>query len=331
MYMGMYRPPFPIYPPLGSFPLFPGGNPFAGLSPLSPSAAGKLPNTCGNKTLLSPFSLPKIGLADKENQLDEPLRRRNSIGSESNDSHGSSGSDAENNSSGSEAESECSASKKPRLHYDMDESRDIRHVPFQPHRPIPYMPVVPKRKIPEPEIRSSPIHREQEPSMPFDFSKTRSPSPPRSASPRLEPKPVGEQPLDLTRKAPSEVITPENSRKTHIFGMPCSLAESKLHYAYPQLSKPLVLEHLRMEKAKYQQTIQDAAKFLPFPRFPLSTPSYAAAALGMMKPEVPLMKMEKLPEHFPYGSPHKMKERYSCKFCGKVNKYLLKIKKKYIH
>ncbi|KAK3106094.1 hypothetical protein FSP39_012630 [Pinctada imbricata] len=104
--------------------------------------------------------------------------------------------------------------------------------------------------------------------------------------------------------------------------MPCSFPDSKLHYAYPQPSKPSVLDHYRAEKAKYQQSIQEAAKLLPFHRFPLGNPSYAAAALGMLKAEEKgfshLMKMDKLPEHFQYNTPHKMKERYSCKFCGKV-------------
>ncbi|KAK3105875.1 hypothetical protein FSP39_007647 [Pinctada imbricata] len=289
LYMGMYRPPYPFYPPVGAtFPVFPGSHAFPSLgSPLLPS---KVPEATSPqiKGIVSPSSSPKSAEGDKS---ENNLKRRNSVGSESNDSPISSGSDVDMNSSGSDAESESSTSKRPRKSNSLESSKEGSESLFS--------------------SRSSMI--------PF---KSQTPSPAHVSPAKPTGSSSGEQPLDLTSKAPKEEKPPENPRRTHIFGINGTSVDSRLHYAYPQFSNALIMEQMKMEREKLQQSFQEAVKFLPLPRFPLGGSSYASAALGMIKQEEknvsPMLKMNKMPDHFPYGGHHKLKERYSCKYCGKV-------------
>lgn len=325
LYMGMYRPPYPFYPPLGaSFPVFPGGHPFPGLtSPISPSNPGKMslqPTSPLGKASIPSHLSPRDRLFERHAEESG----RNSVNSNSNDSPLSSGSDSDH-SSASDAESESSSSKRPRT---KSPSRGSPHQPW-----LPFSQSVKTERIsPKPKDLPSPSHEKEEKNqdIPFDLSKatkSRSPSPAHSRT-TASPKPSsGEQPLDLTRKAPKEITPPENTRKTHIFGLPCSGPDAKLHYAYPQFGTPsLIMDHLRLGKEKFQQSLHEVSKFMPFSRFPMSSSSYVAAAMGQfgaIKHEseekgISAM-MDKLPDSFPYtSSGNKIKERYGCKFCGKV-------------
>ncbi|XP_022340619.2 histone-lysine N-methyltransferase MECOM-like isoform X2 [Crassostrea virginica] len=324
LYMGMYRPPYPFYPPLGaSFPVFPGGHPFSSLtSPISPSNPGKMS--------LQPTSpLGKASIPSHLSPRDRMFERhtegsgRNSVNSNSNDSPLSSGSESDH-SSASDAESESSASKRPRT---KSPSRGSPHQPWLPFSSS----IKTERLSPKPRDPPSPSleKKEKNQDIPFDLSKatkSRSPSPAHSHT-TVTPKQSGEQPLDLTRKTPKETTLPENTRKTHIFGMPCSGVDSKLHYAYPQFGTPnLIMDHLRLGKEKFQQSLHEVSKFMPFSRFPMSSSSYVAAAMGQFgaikhenEEKTLNSMMDKLPESFPYSSSgNKIKERYGCKFCGKV-------------
>ncbi|XP_048759558.1 histone-lysine N-methyltransferase MECOM-like isoform X2 [Ostrea edulis] len=326
LYMGMYRPPYPFYPPLGaSFPVFPGSNPFTGLSsPMSPSNPTKMslqPTSPLGKAVVPPHLSSRDHLFDRHAEGSG----RHSVNSNSNDSPLSSGSESDH-SSASDAESESSSSKRPRTKSPSRGSSHQPWLPFSHQRPI-------KTERLSPQIRDqlSPSNEKEEKNedIPFDLSKTtksRSPSPAHSSS-TASPRPLGEQPLDLTRKVPKETTPPENTRKTHIFGMPCSTPDSKLHYAYPQFGTPnLIMDHLRLGKEKFQQSLHEASKFMQFSRFPMNNSSYVAAAMGQFgtikreREEKSLTSMmDKLPDTFPYSpSGNKIKERYGCKFCGKV-------------
>ncbi|XP_061162416.1 histone-lysine N-methyltransferase MECOM-like isoform X2 [Saccostrea echinata] len=326
LYMGMYRPPYPFYPPLGaSFPVFPGSHPFTGLtSPISPSSPSKMSLQSTSplgKAVIPPHLSPRERMFDRHAEGSG----RHSVNSNSNDSPLSSGSESDH-SSASDAESESSSSKRPRI---KSPSRGSPHQPWLPFSH--HTSVKTERHSPKIPEQPSPVNDKEDKKrdIPFDLSKTnksRSPSPAHSSS-TVSPRPSGEQPLDLTRKAPKETTPPENTRKTHIFGMPCSASDSKLHYAYPQFGTPnLIMDHLRLGKEKFQQSLHEASKFMPFSRFPMSSSSYVAAAMGQFgtikreSEEKGLSSMmDKLPDTFPYSSSgSKVKERYGCKFCGKV-------------
>ena len=157
----------------------------------------------------------------------------------------------------------------------------------------------------------------------------------------------GEQPLDLSVKVKVDEVE-ENPRKTHIFGKekvvtppkeePAVVEKQKLHSAYP-ITPPLMMDRMypNMDKDK-MQTFQEAARVMQnFPRFPLPTPPFSPLnhmhglgmgglgllttnPMGMAKTMSPMMKLDRSPTTFPYSSAMhgKMKDRYSCKFCGKV-------------
>ncbi|KAJ8320299.1 hypothetical protein KUTeg_001886 [Tegillarca granosa] len=330
LYMGMYRPPFPFYPPIGAaFPVFPGSHSFPGVtSPLSPSNPSKLmhqpvsPNGKASIPHLSPRPYDGM-LKENENRL-----RRNSVGSEHSETPLSSAGSDIDVSSCSDVESEHSSVKKPRRSPSpVDNKCNKTLFPLQQNPPT----LTPVRS-PETTVNDA-----DDQDMPFDLSrssKSTVSSPVQAPSPKEQAKPEGEQPLDLTRKVPDEIEpSPESAaRKTHIFGELRGLPvtpEPKLHYAYPQYHNQLILDQaLRYDKEKIQQSFQEAAKLMPYARFPLASPTYAAAAMspfGMMRPDItektlsPLMKMDKLPEHYAFSpSTSKLKERYACKFCGKV-------------
>ncbi|CAG2191289.1 PRDM16 [Mytilus edulis] len=315
----MYRPPYPFYPPLGgTFPMFPGGSPFPGLpSSLTPSALAKM-RQAGSPDQSSVTSY-ESHMHTENDQPPEKRMRRNSSGSEHSDLSFSSHNDRDSG-SGSDAESESSVSKKQDIPNSQFEP--ISRTLFQPHIVIP-KPISPQRE--------SNIRAKVEQETPFDLSKpgSASSSPASVSSDRESTKVPSEQPLDLTRKSTTKEVTqPENSRKTHIFGdmRGIGLPENKLHYAYPQIPNPMMFEHaLRMDN----DHMKAASKLLSMPRFPITNPSFPGFnpfVQNMFKQEsaafpVPHgLKMDKLGEQFRYTSPiNKLKERYSCKFCGKTN------------
>ncbi|CAC5397231.1 PRDM16 [Mytilus coruscus] len=313
----MYRPPYPFYPPLGgAFPMFPGSTPFPGMpSSLTPSALAKM-RQAGSPDQSSVTSY-ESHMHTENDQPPEKRMRRNSSGSEHSDLSFSSHNDRDSG-SGSDAESESSVSKK----------QDIPHSPFESISRTLFQPqiVIPKPISPQRELNIRP-KLEQE--TPFDLSKpgSASSSPVSVCSDRESTKNPSEQPLDLTRKSTKEIAQPENSRKTHIFGdlRSISLPDNKLHYAYPQIPNPMMFEHaLRMDN----DHMKAASKLLSMPRFPItntSFPGFNPFVQNMFKQDsaaFPMphgLKMDKLGEQFRYTSPiNKLKERYSCKFCGKV-------------
>jgi uncharacterized C2H2 Zn-finger protein len=86
-----------------------------------------------------------------------------------------------------------------------------------------------------------------------------------------------------------------------------------------------MFEHaLRMDN----EHMKAASKLLSLPRFPVSSASFPIMnpfVQNMLKQEssnFPIshgLKMDKMGEQFRYTAPiNKLKERYSCKFCGKV-------------
>lgn len=316
----MYRPPYPFYPPLGgTFPMFPNSNPFSGLpSSLTSANLAKLRQTSSpDRTSVTSYESQRL----MENDMPPEKRmRKNSSASEHSDfsisSHGE-----RDSGSGSEAESESSTCKKS----DMKQKTNVpvSQSLFQPQIVIP-KPVSPIT------YRDSSKQPKPEQEIPFDLSKSSSASSsPIAYSPEHETrKAASEQPLDLTRKASKELTPPENSRKTHIFGdfrSSAGLHENKLHYAYPQVPNPLMFEHaLRMDN----EHMKAASKLLSLPRFPVSSASFPIMnpfVQNMLKQEssnFPIshgLKMDKMGEQFRYTAPiNKLKERYSCKFCGKV-------------
>ncbi|OWF56046.1 PR domain zinc finger protein 16-like [Mizuhopecten yessoensis] len=330
--MGMYRHPYPFYPPLGaSYPVFPGSHlPFGSLnSPMSPSNPSKL----GHAT--SPEGkafIPRVSprpLSSEPEMVKEERFRKNSVGSEPSDSPLSSSSEHDG-SSASDAESESSVRRhrKPVL---MESPRPVGFLPskFQ-SEPVSQAMSPRSTSTRSPVLEKS--HDEQD--TPFDLSKSsKSAVSSPDLSSQLKEKSSeapGEQPLDLTQKVPKE-ISPIDTRKTHIFGemkSPVMFSESssKLHYAYPQFPNQLLYEQtMRMDKEKLSQCLQENARYMPYARFPITSSPFVNSHISPfgMKPEnmdktlSPVLKMDKFPEQFSYPA-NKLKERYSCKFCGKV-------------
>ncbi|XP_069118144.1 histone-lysine N-methyltransferase MECOM-like [Argopecten irradians] len=328
--MGMYRPPYPFYPPLGaSYPVFPGSHlPFGSLNngPMSPSNPSNLGHaTSPEGKAFIPRVSPRPISAEPE-MVKEERFRKNSVGSEPSDSPLSSSSEHDG-SSASDAESESSVRRhqKPM----MESPRPVAFLPakFQPESVAQGSPRSPATRSPVVEKTA------EEQDTPFDLSKSS-----RSAmsSPDLpvqlkekSPETHGEQPLDLTQKVPKEV-SPIDTRKTHIFGeMKAAVTtpeSSKLHYAYPQFTNQLLYEQtLRMDKEKLSQCLQENVRYMPYARFPITSSPfinspispYGMKSENMDKTMSPILKMDKFPEQFSYPA-NKLKERYSCKFCGKV-------------
>ena len=269
LYMGMYRPPYPFYPPIGAtFPVFPGNHSFPSLS--SPILPTKLTDITSPK--IKPVVSPSVSPKPRQDaeHSENKLKRRNSFGSESNDSPLSTGSDVENNSSGSDAESESSAIKRPRKSPTPEKRpeksaspvkvTDITPSAFHSRlSSIPFVPTRPSLKPTLPSPQLSPIVPKMESSLPFDLTKSQksaTPSPSHVSPSKPESSASGEQPLDLTRKAPKEITPPENPRRTHIFGINGSSMDSRLHYAYPQFTNAMILEQMKMEREKLQHTFQ---------------------------------------------------------------------------
>jgi len=348
--MGMYRPPFPFYPPVGAtYPVFPGGHiPFASMhSPMSPSNPSKLGQAMSpDAKAMIPRLSPRPLSADSDSRH-EDRHRKHSMGSEPSDSPFSSSSEAEQDLSGvSDAESESSGLKKPKPIFPSDRSRNILLSSHASSEPVPLTAYSPKSS---PLCRSPADNKSlKDQDTPFDLSKSskssETPSPDLVTPNKEKTVSGGEQPLDLTQKIPKEVTPPENARKTHIFGeirSPLMTPESKLHYAYPQFPNHLLFEHsLRMDKEKLSQFMQEASRFLPFAaRFPMTNASFAAGMnpYGILKHEAmektmspmlkmeamvktmsPMLEMDKFQDQFSaYSTPsNKLQERYACKFCG---------------
>ncbi|XP_067658178.1 histone-lysine N-methyltransferase MECOM-like isoform X1 [Haliotis asinina] len=305
--MGLYgaRPPFPYYPAFGAtFPVLQPGGHLPGVlgSPISPGA--KLPAYFTPEKKLSPEG-SSVSSSEKDDHREMKVRD----GSDGEMSDMSTGSDLDV-SSVSDAESE-SSHKRPSSSL---EPGEICHPKMSPQLPLSLT----KHRSDLPNL-TPPSHRQD---APFDLSK-KTPSP----KPELTTPTKDELPLDLSKKITKETSPIETPRKTHVYGEMRSplMPEVKFPpFPYP-FPTPLVMDTMmRMDKEKFQ-AIQDAAKFMPFPRFPMGGPTFPTMSpFSLMRSDAdktlsPMMKMEKVVDPYPYSpSGNKMKERYSCKFCGKI-------------
>jgi uncharacterized C2H2 Zn-finger protein len=138
---------------------------------------------------------------------------------------------------------------------------------------------------------------------------------------------TSEQPLDLTSKkeVKEPILSPDSKQKTHIFGKNELTIKSATSPKQNGLYKPFTCQS-QIAQNSYQhhiQTLQD----LCFPRFPFfGTPQtpYNPFFHQMMRSDIitaadKQITPNRLSEHLQFmASVNKIKERYSCKFCGKV-------------
>ncbi|XP_060596563.1 histone-lysine N-methyltransferase PRDM16-like isoform X2 [Ruditapes philippinarum] len=336
MMMGLYgsRPAFPFYPPaLGNLQMFPAGHPLSALTALSPSSLRSpgLPSLTPEKPDLSPA---------------EKYEKRAPEGSDGG-SELNSGSDLDNIPSDSESEKSVGAS----LH-SLDTKTHTVSVTVP--KPVAFIPqsltsqtsdfsshaFLPPKKSPSPSQDMKPDSSEQ----PFDFSKPAEDdyvTPPKNNSAANQVgKQEGELPLDLSQT--KEITPPEAPRKTHVFGevkTPVT-PEPRLHYAYPQFPKQLMMEQaLRMAEQKEKSPVE-SSNFLRYQRFPFASPPQypvginpfsfiSQASPKSVTSASSISSMSPQGKAFPefggspsqigqFSTPNKLKDRYSCKFCGKV-------------
>lgn len=338
------RPPFPFYPPLGGagFPVFPTGHPLASMASHM-NADGRLAGPGMHKvTPLSPGSNSLVG------QTGEMKREKNtSEGSEADSSEVSSASDLDT-STGSDGDSEFGLGRrheKPMLRAHLNGTVPIINTNTRLSKSPSSAPPAAHHNHRTPSHKE--ILREEKHSdddAPFDLSKS---SPSTSTS-------SGDQPLDLSVKVKDVATIPQTTpRKTHIFGgeekrTPTSSAspetppppqpevsappeqERKLHYAFSMPNTVVGMDPMyRVDKEKLQSYQDAAARMMGFgPRLPMHSSAVNFGALsgglGMLSGRPDASKLlppmlGKVPEQFHYNSSvSKLKERYACKFCGKI-------------
>lgn len=338
MMMGLYgtsRPAYPFYPPtLGNLPMFPSGHPFSALTSLSPGSLRSpgVPNLTPEKSDLSPA---------------EKYEKRAPEGSDGG-SDIMSGSDLDNIPSDSESEKSASSTTRPQESL----STSTHTVSVTTSKPSAFIPLskpsncedsfVKVPKSPD-SNRSSPGFTKAETEALLDLSKASHVdhiTPPKTTSVIKDSKKAeGDQPLDLSQT--KDLTPPEAPRKTHIFGeakTPVSSEAPRLHYAYPQFSKQLLMEQA-MRMAESKDKAGDSS-FLRYPRFPFSSPSQyplginpfsfvsrdspksgsSVSSVTSLSPQGKgFQEYAGSAPHIPqFTTPNKLKDRYSCKFCGKV-------------
>ncbi|KAL5015270.1 hypothetical protein ScPMuIL_009540 [Solemya velum] len=295
MYMGLYgaRPSYPFYP---SFPVFPTGNPFAGVTgSVSPTEATKLSQVAGK------LSIPQYTVQAAVNKL----RRgsQGSAGSEISDVSSDTGSI-------SEPESDSSATNKNDSSLSSEKKLSKDDVAFSPVMNDNLGTLSPQ------------AHQDK----PVDFSRSSTlihqSKPVKQYTPNVAGK--GEQPLDLSGKAMKYESSPDTPHKTHVFGLSKSPSVELKAPSYPQYPSPTSTMDTtyRMDHAKIQQP------YLPFPPFSMVNPAYAAAAMAAMSPFGMMPRtgvrktfspeLRKESDQMSYFQSTRLKERYSCKFCGKI-------------
>ena len=299
------RPPFPFYPPLGPYPgmLHP-SHPLAALTPpFSPGA--KLPSA---GTIHKNFSRNSASPDNTERSI-SPIpkagQRLQFDGSECSESSELSSLDEieSNNQSDFDSHNVSESSEK-----------------LSP-RPTHILPVTPV-KTPNPQdtkpcnlsVKKEMTQSEE----PFDLSKSSVKS--EISNP--------DQPLDLSKKSPV-IPTVETPRKTHIFGNTTPPSSEKK----PVLSCPVPLVSPSMPpKEKVPQSLPTPSghigPYLPFrPPFPMPGmmyPHMMANMSGLVRPEPQrISAMQPYPlktaDAFTYSpGGNKVKDRYACKFCGKI-------------
>ena len=335
--MGLYgsRPPYPFYQPMGSnfTGMFPAGHPLAALTSLSP---GNIRSSAFSFASTKAEYSPSEKFSDKFEDA-KRMPRTSECSDAASDSL--SGSDLENIPSDSESEKSCGrksadmVQKVPDISVTKSKTPELSHsVPAILSQPQPnsFLSKSSPRAFTFDHLPPS-LTKEE----PFDLSKVYKPEhiTPKT-SPTVEPQ-SGEQPLDLSRT--KEMTPPEAPRKTHVFGEAKTpvTAEQRLHYAYPQFSSPLVMEQvLRMSEKKEKSP--ESSSFLPYTRFPFTSPSQYSMGVNPFSMVVnrettkpvqspafsPAAKSLEPTYHYTspsqYSSPNKVKDRYACKFCGKI-------------
>ncbi|KAL5015263.1 hypothetical protein ScPMuIL_009533 [Solemya velum] len=340
MFIGLYgsRTPYPFCPPTApTFPVLPTSNPFAALTAPVPSSESQL-SVANHLRFQHGENMSHIKSFESSHHL--PYKHD---GSES--SGLSSGSEIDTG-SGSDAESESSESHEP-VRPTFKKERDTEVItPPENSAKFDVRPL----NLPQ----TLPTNKEQ--NAPFDLSKptgqvrhmynsNSNPHSPKNCISAFRPT---EQPLDLSKKIIKEPSPSETTHKTHIFGHfkptrcpsppppppPPPQPKPNMQFSYPHFASPFVSKEMYDFNCmgKFQPTLNHCSKFLPYPTFPMTEPTYAAAAAAMasmspfgMIPQCankdfsPVAKMTKLQDQFPFSSPaNRMKERYSCKFCGKI-------------
>ncbi|KAL4221797.1 hypothetical protein ACF0H5_020050 [Mactra antiquata] len=335
MMLSLYggRPNYPFYPPtMGTLPLFPGGHPLSALTALSPNS------------LRSP-GIPQLTPEKQDLSPAEKYEKRAPDGSDGG-SDFLSGSDLDNIPSDSESEKSFNKSQQSL-------NTNTHTVSVTVSKPTPFIPSTissdghtsPKMASSLKDTPSSPVTSVGNSDQPFDLSKPNKEdyvTPPKvnaSAAVKTE-KPEGELPLDLSQT--KEITPPEAPRKTHVFGeVKTPVApEPRLHYAYPQFPKQLMMEQaLRLAEHK-EKVNNESNNYLRYPRFPFSSPpqypvglnpfSFISQASPKSATSVSsISSMSPQGKSFPdfgnsptqlaqFSTPNKLKDRYSCKFCGKV-------------
>ncbi|XP_061197166.1 histone-lysine N-methyltransferase MECOM-like isoform X2 [Saccostrea echinata] len=154
----------------------------------------------------------------------------------------------------------------------------------------------------------------------FKRAKLESKSPPSSyESPSEEES--ADQPLDLTKKANTETTPSENTRKAHVFGCPVS-ADVPNSFPYG-INNPFLMQSPLCSK-DLPRSYPEFSRYFPFPN--IGGSPYAIPHLEQ------LQKLNQESQNvlvsgssqaslgsftFPAGG-GKVRERYSCRFCGKV-------------
>ncbi|XP_052228622.1 histone-lysine N-methyltransferase PRDM16-like isoform X2 [Dreissena polymorpha] len=330
--MGFYgnRPSYPYFPPaLGglNLPMFGSSHPLSALTTLSPTSlrSSSLASLTPKKSDLSPA---------------EKYEKRAPDGSDGG-SELFSGSDLDNIPSDSESEKSDNTPQQSL-------STNTHIVSITGSSPVVLVPSTQSSKVTSLSPQSvdtcvlSPLKVGIESSeKAFDLSKSTAvdlSTPPKThTSVAVVRKAEGEQPLDLSQT--KDFTPPEAPRKTHIFGdakTPTTPEAPRLHCAYPQFSKQLIMDQaLRMNETK--EKMAESAKFMPYPRFPFSavahyplginpfsfvsheSPKSVSSAPTMSPQEKSFGEYGVTSPHMqPFSTPNKMKDRYSCKFCGKV-------------
>ncbi|XP_074654532.1 MDS1 and EVI1 complex locus protein EVI1-B-like [Tubulanus polymorphus] len=329
-YMNLYgnRPTVPFYPSLG-FPAFP---------PTHPLAAMQMAALSGMGGLVLPKSLTEMNKID----LGGASVKTDKLGSDGSDlSSLTTGSDGE---AGRNSDTDAEEQMQPR-------SRPSSHSP-----PVqPKLSPIAAPSIAEQPFDLT-KHRHQSPEntkqSSFDISHS---TPKRGVS--VSPPSGGsgvsiESPLDLSVKSTSIETEAKHAHKTHVFGAGAAVTSPEPQvtpkkpepvklplptYPYPS---PMMLDSIyqRFEQNKlttFQQTAkmmalaqQQSQRFIPLPVSSAYSAAAAAAAAsfsnmaGFPSPvkdvsQFMAMKSGESPSQFsPYAA--KMKERYSCKFCGKI-------------
>ncbi|XP_013393556.1 PR domain zinc finger protein 16 isoform X2 [Lingula anatina] len=253
--------------------------------PLAAAAAGYHMFPPGHPLALAPSMLPdgKMSQTGSDDSYDDlPNKaKRGSEGSEDERSNLSNQSDLDS-AAGSDGENEKEQAPKPA------------------HIKAEYVPPYVSRRSPVSNSNGTP----------FNLSRSNSPS-----NNDLD------QPLDLSKK----VIKKEESddegiaataRKTHIYG-DVREGGNKLHQAFP-MAHPMMM----MDKEKFHAFQQNAAKLMAFqPRFPMGAPVSFSTAVPVLSPDTPktvpaTIKNSEAYQYTPGSA--RSKERYACKFCGKI-------------